>query len=478
MKATATLKFKENILKWDNAAFYLIDKDSYARPEQLIDYDAIIMDASDQEYTRLLLRRFRAHHNSSLYLKPIYLVNYKEQADVFINELIDGIIYFPEQITEKINEISELKQRITHLDTDPGHTFESQLIKKVLAFLYTREKKSIKPLPYVYSSIGYTYPVLSVNFESFEEFRVLDILSWAENENIIWPDFVDRVYFCNNCKNGHLVYREICPSCDSANIKSQDLIHHFPCGYIGPVSDFRNTIDSTMNCPKCSKNLRHIGVDYDKPSIINHCQNCNEVFQDYIVKAKCIHCKHDTDVQYLLAKDINAYKLTKKGRHAATSGFIGERNEKEDEIFGAVNQKTFQTMLYYETERVKHNMSANIQLCGLQLENIFDLTRKFGKSKEKAFLTELVQIIREQIKTMDFINITNPSMILICMADSSPETANELMQRISDKIKELIANNFNGFSIVTEFKTESLKKDIPFEKQIHNLSTFLVQSND
>lgn len=233
-----------------------------------------------------------------------------------------------------------------------------------------------------------------------------------------------------------------------------------------------------MNCPKCSKNLRHIGVDYDKPSIINHCQNCNEVFQDYIVKAKCIHCKHDTDVQYLLAKDINAYKLTKKGRHAATSGFIGERNEKEDEIFGAVNQKTFQTMLYYETERVKHNMSTNIQLCGLQLENIFDLTRKFGKSKEKVFLTELVQIIREQIKTMDFINITNPSMILICMADSSPETANELMQRISDKIKELIANNFNGFLIVTEFKTESLKKDIPFEKQIHNLSTFLVQSND
>jgi hypothetical protein len=69
----------------------------------------------------------------------------------------------------------------------------------------------LKPLVDVNSSIGYCYPVLSVNFDSFEEFKAIEILEWAEKENLIWPDFYDRVYLCSNCKGGHLSFREICP---------------------------------------------------------------------------------------------------------------------------------------------------------------------------------------------------------------------------------------------------------------------------
>ena len=50
--------------------------------------------------------------------------------------------------------------------------------------------------------------------------------------------FLNRIL--HNCKNGHLSFREVCPSCDSANMISEDLIHHFPCGYIGAISDFKN----------------------------------------------------------------------------------------------------------------------------------------------------------------------------------------------------------------------------------------------
>jgi len=473
-------KFEVNdsVLKHHDLTFYLLENESSLKIDHLINYNAIILDAIDFDFTRTILKKFRSHTNPSYYLKPIFLINYKNQNDPFIEELHDGLILSAEQIPEKSGEVSDIESRITHLDNEPGSTFEIQLFKKILNFLYTREGRNIKPFPYVYSSIGYTYPIVSVNFDSFEEYRVLDILAWAENERLIWPDFVDRAYFCNNCKAGHLSFREVCPTCDSANMKSQDLVHHFPCGYIGPISDFKNKIDSTMNCPKCSKNLRHIGVDYDKPSLINHCQNCNEVFQDYLVKAKCVHCKQDGDVQYLLSKDINSYRLTKKGRYAAVSGIMGKMTEQEDEIFGSVNSKTFHTMMHYEAERIKTNATLKANIAALQIENIFELTRKLGKIKEKAFLTELVHLIRENIRSTDFINITNPSMIYICMLDTELTTANYYLAKMCEKIKELVNNNFNAFELHTEFKIESLRKDISFEKQMKELSKHLVESHD
>ncbi len=468
----------ENVLKHNDLTFYMLEHESSLKIEHLIDYNAIILDGTDVDFTRTILKKFRSHSNHNYYLKPIFLINYKVLNDPFIEELHDGVILSAEQIPEKSNEVHEIETRITHLDHEPGVTFEIQLFKKIVSFLYTRETRNIKPFPYVYSSIGYTYPIVSVNFDSFEEFRVLEILTWAESENLIWPDFVDRAYFCNSCKAGHLSFREVCPTCDSSNMKSQDLVHHFPCGYIGPISDFRNTIDTNMSCPKCSKNLRHIGVDYDKPSLINHCQNCDEVFQDYLVKAKCVHCKHDGDVQYLLSKNINSYKLTKKGRFAATSGIMGQMSEKEDEIFGSVNSNTFHTMMHYENERMKSNASLKANIAALHLENIFDLTRKLGKIKEKVFLTEMVHIIRENIRTTDFINVTNPSMIFICILDTELATANYYLTKMSDKLKELVNNNFDKFDLHTEFKVEPLQREISFEKQMKELIKFLVESHD
>jgi hypothetical protein len=471
-------EFHENVLEHNDHKFYLIENESTLRIDHLMDYDAIILDATEPEFTRSILKKFRSHTNANYYLKPIFLINYKNQSDPFIEELHDGLLLSAEQIPEKTREIIDIEQRITHLDNEPGSTFEIQLFKKIVNFLYTREARNIKPFPYVHSSIGYTYPIVSVNFELFEEYRVLEVLTWAESENLIWPDFIDRAYFCNNCKAGHLSYREVCPTCDSSNMKSQDLVHHFPCGYIGPISDFKNSIDSTLNCPKCSKNLRHIGVDYDKPSLINHCQNCNEVFQDYVVKAKCVHCKQDGDVQYLLSKDINSYKLTKKGRYAATSGIMGKMTEQEDEIFGSVNSKTFFTMMHYESERIKNNSSLRANIAALQLENVFDLTRKLGKAREKAFITELVHLIRENIRTPDFINVSNPSMIFICILDTELTTSNYYLTKICEKLKELVHNNFDNFEMKTEFKVETLRKDTTFEKQMKEMSKQLVESHD
>ena len=108
-------------------------------------------------------------------------------------------------------------------------------------------------------------------------------------------------------------YREVCPKCSSSNTTPDDIIHHFPCGYVGPMKDYKNQIDDKLDCPKCNKRLRHIGVDYDKPSVIYECNHCAHKFQDYYVNAKCLSCESDKSVDQLRSMEIRSYRLTKKG---------------------------------------------------------------------------------------------------------------------------------------------------------------------
>ncbi len=458
-----------NVITSFGKTFYYFESFQTLKIEGLEKYDAIIIDAKDLEFAKIIIKKIRSHSDPEFYLKPVYLINNKASQDPYIKQLSDGIIVSFDQLSEIINDINLINSRIARIEISPSSSFEIQVIKKTLNYLFTRDVNKLIPLTEVNSSIGYCYPVISVNFDVFEEIKALELLEWAEKENLIWPDFQDRVYLCSNCKGGHLSFREICPKCDSANIISEDLIHHFPCGYIGPISDFRNKVDTALSCSKCSKSLRHIGVDYDKPSVINHCQNCNQVFQDYLVKAKCFQCKTDTDVQFLVSKNINVYKLTKKGRNAAIGGIYTSDYALNNEIEGTINFKTFSVMMHYEQERMKSNPALTSNLFVIYFDNIFDLYRIIKKSKERSLLTEIVTIIRNDISTADFICINNPSVLSICLNDIPIENAKLTAATIIEKIQLLVKNNFDRFDLHSAFEISSLSKEQTFDKQIQTI---------
>lgn len=464
--ANNKVEFNDNVLTCFGKTFYYFESFSSLKIDDLEKYDAIIIDARDLEFTRIIIKKFRSHSNIEVYLKPLFLINNKATEDPYIKELTDGMIMSFDQIPETINDINQINMKTTRLESSASSSFEVQVFKKALNYMFTRDLNTLKPLVDINSSIGYCYPVISVNFDMFEEVKAIELLEWAEKENLIWPDFYDRVYLCSNCKGGHLSFREICPNCDSANIKSEDLVHHFPCGYIGAISDFRNKVDTVLTCPKCSKNLRHIGVDYDKPSIINHCQNCNDVFQDYLVKAKCVQCKTDTDVQFLVSKNLNIYKLTKKGRNSAVGGIYTSDYALNNEVAGTLDLKTFSTMMHYEQERIKANALLNSVLVVFYFENIFDLYRIISKSKEKSLLSEFVDIIRDNITPADFICINNPSIISVCINDESLDDAKIMVLKISNMIQELVMNNFDRFDLEINSNVEALSKTIAFDKQM------------
>lgn len=437
---------KEQKISIDNLLFFVIESNSSFKIEHLMGYDAVIVDAQDESFTNHIIKTFRSHRNPEYYLKPILLINAAETKDPLINELHDGILFSMDSLPENTSHVRDIFLKTTHLDAGIPEVNEARILKKVFDFMYTRDIKSLVPKIDYRSSVGYTWPVVSVNFLHHEESQVLEILEWAQKEQLLNAEFKDRVYLCSNCSNGFMLYREVCPHCNSANVNASDIIHHFPCAYVGPVKDFQKEGEHVLVCPKCRKGLRHIGVDYDKPSIVNHCNCCDKSFQDVYVKAKCLGCQNDVEVQYLISHNINEYKIAAKGAAVATGAALTFTG-KSLAVQGTIPFDGFKMMVHYQLERVKNNPQLKSHLLSLHFKNINSIKDIIGVKSYENLLTDMVVIIRQHIQSPDFISVKDYDLLMVCVSEVDTAGMQELEKTISNHLTDMVKDNLTGFQL-------------------------------
>ncbi len=446
----------------------------YSMPT-IMGVDAVVIDSINADFVRNTVLDIRRYHQAEVYLKPIFIQNFTPRKNSILHGLIDGVItgdHDFSSIEEKTKDIF-----IKSLDLFPNAPkgVYGTVIKKALDLIYTRQIRQIKPILDPYSIIGYSFPPISISFEQHEETEVLSVLDWAEKEGYIWPDFEEKIYLCSQCSGGLLSFREVCPHCKSSNTYGEDLVHHFPCAYIGPISDFQKSTQSDLTCPKCDKTLHHIGVDYDKPSVLNHCNTCDSRFQDIYVKAKCLNCENDTDVQYLQARDINTYKLTKKGRLAITQGVVDSVDFSKEQLPDLLNESTFESLLHFDCKRAE--LSDEItHVCGLHLENLNDFSSKFGGFKKQSILREIAQEIKGEMTELDYITL-NPSGIFmwtqrLIEEEGLGNTHNR--QKIAQRISQLVHENFEQFQISIKFIKIDLKENNDANSLIQSIKRNLI----
>ena len=457
-----------NVIKFEKISFLIIDHLDSLDVEEVKNHDSVIINGKDEAFIRQIVRRIRAHAEPRIYLKPVFLLQGTNIIDPLVNELVDGNLYSLEQIPFIKTDVERILVKTSEIQFSRAISFEAQMIVKMISFLYSRSQTKLKPIPYVYSDVNYTYPCLSVNFNHTEEFSVFDILNHAEYDGIFTSEFVDRVYLCSQCSNGRMSYREVCPKCNSSNSKTDDIVHHFPCGYVGPMEDFKNEIDDELDCPKCNKRVRHIGVDYDKPSVLHECLNCSHKFQDYFVKAKCLTCSHDNSVEQLKTQTINAYSLTQKGIHAARNGYVSTSKDIED-IIGTIKYETFKTMLKYEIERLKQT-DGNSNICAIHINNPNEIYSSIGSEAQKGMLKDVVRIIRSNIRSSDVISFQDSATIILSMYEIPKKIAIRILVEIINILERLMKTAFKDVEI--EFVTKVIKLDhkISHELQLHNLT--------
>ena len=461
------VKIENNTIKVGPFEFGIVSKGEIWSNERLLYYDAIIIEGTEPDFVRDMVFRIRKHHNTELYLKPIFILKSTSSNDLVVNELIDGVIFSLEQIEIVVEKVRSIHLKINEIVTVKSVSFEAEIINKMINLLTSREKKEIKAIPYIQSGIGYFYPELSVNFTTIDEFNAINILKIAENEGLFTSMFNERVYLCTNCSGGYLNYREVCPQCNSSHSKTEDLVHHFPCAYVGPINDFKNTIDDELNCPKCNKTLRHIGVDYDKPSVLHTCQKCSHQFQDSHVRAKCISCLFDNDVQNLVAKEIRDYKITRKGISISYNGYISTSKD-FDEVPGTVKYDVFKIMLKYEIERLRQNdYVSNIGF--VHLSNAGEIYSRIGMDRQKSLISEMINILRNNLRSADFIAFYDASTLVLSMNEIPNKIANKILSEISNLTIRLMRRNFKNVDVQIKTNAIELTTEISHDLQLQNL---------
>jgi len=462
------IEHHDGSIKFEGISFLLIKHLDSLKVDEVQYHEAVIIDGKDESFIRQIVKRIRSHAKPEIYLKPVFLLKGVSIIDPLVNQLIDGSLYSLEQIPYIKDEVEKLLTTIKEIQFSRAISFEAQMIVKMISFLHSRHKTLLEPIPYVYSDVNYTYPCLSVNFRHTEEFAVFDILDQAVYDGIFTSEFIDRIYLCSQCSNGRMSYREVCPKCNSSNSSTDDIVHHFPCGFVGPMADFKNEIDDELDCPKCNKRLRHIGVDYDKPSVIHTCLNCSHKFQDYFVKAKCLTCSHDNSVEQLKTKQINRYSLTQKGIYAALNGYVSTSKD-IDEIIGTVKYDTFKTMLKYEIERLKQTDGLS-NICAIHINNPNEIYSSIGSEAQQGMLKDVVRIIRSNIRSADVIAFQDSSTIILSMYEIPEKIAKRILVEIINILERLMKTAFKGVQFEFITNVIKLEQTISHELHLHNLT--------
>jgi len=282
---------------------------------QLFDCSAIVIEVTNEKVIKDMLNRIRRMRYKSFYLKPVLLQEGDYSKEIILQT--DGILLF-DDINNIMARISRINRRIKEVrSVTSRYTFSESLLVKSLQFLFTRNMELI---PFLDRSqkLSYCYPFLSNIIGEMDQMILLEVLERGAKEGLFEHELVDKVNLCKNCSGTYHNFREVCPQCESLNLESVDLIHHFRCAYIGPSIDFEDGQD--LVCPKCDKELRHIGIDYDKPSEIFECRACGHKAQEPHMKAHCVDCHEENELEYLKTKHINRYRMTVYGADIAENG--------------------------------------------------------------------------------------------------------------------------------------------------------------
>ncbi|OSY87662.1 hypothetical protein WH52_09495 [Tenacibaculum holothuriorum] len=422
--------------------------------EQLEYLDGFIIDTESVEFAREIIHQIRNNDFVAIALLPIFISS-THQLPKNIEIHADGVVSI-ELIGTYTQRITSIKKRINNLQAPKKATHQDFLKYKTLAYCYTRNT-TLSPITSRQSIIGYEFPFISLLFKQTAIISLLKTFEELTQQKFLSFTLQDYVHLCKSCSSNYINFRECCPKCDSIDIKAHDMIHHFVCAHVAPEKDFKT--EDGLECPKCDKQLRHIGIDYDKPSTIYSCNTCNHEFQNSNMKALCIDCSTEHELDELLEKSIGNYSLTQKGENEVLGHNKTAQNSNQKSI-GSLSVPLFKILLKQEIQRVKatqcHSYFVSIQIKNEQLQLLNnDVKNELAK--------EINGIIQSYLKEADVLATKNYNCHYILLPETT-ENQLERLENIQYNLNKLLGDNLqqSNNEVIIQYE-----KIVP-EKQVHN----------
>ncbi|NHN35885.1 diguanylate cyclase [Pseudomaricurvus alcaniphilus] len=247
----------------------------------------------------------------------------------------------------------------------------------------------------------------------------------------------DRLYFCENCGSSRMHVREECSSCRSSDLNDVSLVHHYRCGYQGIETAFRQ--QDHLECPKCQKELRHYGVDYDKPKAVHSCGACGEVSNDPAIGFICNDCSQHADAASLATREWYNYELSPSGVAALQAGLLPHNSvqtllSKSVGICSIGEFVVTTAQLLKIAERFERPLCA----CAIHINNFEELRDRFGVSNLASAFLLLGEIIAQIVRNTDLVSAREQTIYLL-LAETEADNLQIVEQRLQQETSKRIS---------------------------------------
>lgn len=419
----------------------------YSSIEDLLsssDIPSLIVIGKNTDNQTDILRMLRAQNNTALCLILV------EEESEESNYLANGL--WNKDYDQQFQKYLQRKQIVKLNVVDDE-------VEKLLNFLFIHSNFELLPKAVPEKSHLYEYPLATafgINAQdTLLHLKKLKTKNWFETIKTC-----DRVRYCPSCQSGHLNYIDLCPQCQSIDIDLQTSLHCFNCGHINTQESFAKT--SILCCPNCYENLRHIGVDYDRPIENQHCSDCDTLFIDAKVQAACFTCTEIHDVDELHAKNIYSYRLSSLGRRLVAQEKISPQLELDSS--GNNSNAHFLWLLDWQNKlAIRHALHHT--LMSIEIVNIENFMASVGDTKGYTHITELQERIAGIVRETDACANVFDNTIYIFFPHSHP---NDLVL-FPEKIHKL-----NDLHIEQELKLEIKTLALPTSKLPDDKETWLL----
>ena len=393
--------------------------------EKVLDYD---FDGIVVDYASIIPE---IRKSDDLYLYPLFS---NQETEI----TTDGA-YNPDQSNRLLNILNNIQSKLEpflgiNLPDDP----KEKIIIKLIRYLDSRSLH-LTPRNNRMSKIGFSFPIIENLSIENDPLQIMQLLNQYANKNYFQTVVQSKVNLCYDCNSGYLNFAESCTKCHSLDLKTENLIHHFRCAYIGPESDFVK--GDQLVCPKCDTALKHIGIDYDKPSEIHICNNCNHTTQETTMMAKCVDCGKENELNQLTTHTIYEYRPTEKGRNKALESrplFQRETPQALPNLQNAHPQMVFELLSGHEIQK---QASYPNPLFFLDLSIDERILTTLHDQLRINLLDELCGIIKPYLKQYDLLTIISDSQIRVLLIDYPEELANKIEETITYNLNKMLRDN-------------------------------------
>ena len=377
----------------------------------------ILSGCGKKDECRIILKEIRKGDGASLL--PVFLDEFLSDEE---REASDGSARSGEEMEALAGDILK---RLREVDEN---SLRKSLDLRLLAFLYTRQGKKLRPVLDPLSRGLYSYPLMD-----HLSGGMLESSGWItellEKGYIQEEALVDRIRSCPKCGGAHLNYVDICPFCRSMDIRQVPFIHCFTCGRVGPQDAFVR--EGALQCPYCGTRLRHIGSDYDRPMDNYICGSCSQTFAEPEVSCRCFLCGAWSSTENLSVRTFREYSISDKGILTVRSGSTEDLYSVLDTL-NYMKPEPFRHLLNWQLDLSERPPVEPFSLMIISFPNLGEIRESAGRKKVSEIMNGLTKRLREIIRKTDISTRTTANDLLLLLPKTGENGCAVLVSKVMD----------------------------------------------